>query len=145
MVCQVVDHIELEAIALLRVPREQNGFHVEETCEGRLTLFPVMSGPGKTPFMTTASRVNPSGEMAALEMVRSVTGPMAAYARPTRAAVTREVKNESLDIVNTRRRLFGVKRIEGLRAGRSRVENTQAWSVLLESACLKYPLRALSG
>ena len=45
---------------------------------GQLTFFPVMSGPGKTPLTTTASRVKPSGETAALEIVRSVTGPMAA-------------------------------------------------------------------
>ncbi len=119
MVCQVVDHVELEAVTLLRVRREENGFRVKDTDGGRLTLFPVTSGPGKTPFTTMASRVYPSGEMAALEMVRSVTGPMAAYALPTRPAATREVKNESLDIVDVRRRLSALEKKEELRAGRS--------------------------
>lgn len=65
------------------------------------TLFPVIRGPGKTPFATTAAREKPSGETSALEMVRSVTGPIAAETRPKEwmTAVSAQ-RDENLPMIN---------------------------------------------
>ena len=73
LVAEVVDNVDLEIITL---QQSVNDSHMSQT-QYVHTLFPEMRGPGKTPFMTTAARVYPSGVMSALEMVRSVTGPIA--------------------------------------------------------------------
>ncbi len=78
VIAQVVNDVDLEVCALV-CTRSVNYDAVRERAEQ--TLLPVITGPGNTPFITTAARVNPSGETSALEIVKSAVGPMAAVTR----------------------------------------------------------------
>ena len=64
-----------------------------------LTMFPVMRGPGAMPLTTTAARVKPSGATFALEITRSVTGPMPAYAEVAKSRVMYESNDWNRAIV----------------------------------------------
>lgn len=78
VVREVVNHVELELVALQR--RLQQTAVTDYKSEAH-TVLAVIRGPGNPPLTTTAARSYPSGEMSALLMVRSAVGPTAAAAR----------------------------------------------------------------
>ena len=69
----------------------------------KLTLLPVMRGPGKTLLTTIAARVKPSGAMSALEIVKSVTGPMPAYTEAANRRITEERRDWNFAMAITSR------------------------------------------
>ena len=58
-----------------------------------------MRGPGKLPPARTAAREKPSGEISALVISKSVTGPIAAFARIDRASTVKVSKELKLNIL----------------------------------------------
>ena len=93
MVRHLVYDIDLEVITLSASIMSMRYIRLTNCHVVWLTLLPRIRGPGKTPFITMAARVNPSGAMSALEMVRSVTGPMAAYAETVKRMAVKASKD----------------------------------------------------